>query len=214
MLKSKRAVAAAMAALGLMAAADLPTDIQTTPDLQAAGAVDAAIDATAGLEPELAVAAEAVEYEAPIFVESSETDVTLGTLVDNIVDYGGVELDEEMRCLASAVYNEARGEPLEGQLAVAQVVLNRAEDSRWPDTICGVVYQRYQFSFTFDGKPDFPNSERPTWQRAKAVAIVAATENWDDVTEKAVYYHADYVSPKWRTAFRQTANIGRHIFYR
>ena len=54
----------------------------------------------------------------------------------------------------------------------------------------------------------------PTWQRAKAVAIVAATENWDDVTEKAVYYHADYVSPKWRTAFRQTANIGRHIFYR
>ncbi|MEE4348958.1 MAG: cell wall hydrolase [Pacificimonas sp.] len=204
MLKSKRAVAAALAGLGLMAAADLPTDIQAVPA--------ATLPVTA--EAQSALPVDTIEYEAPLFGDSVEADVSLRTLVDRVADYGDVELDEEMRCLASAVYNEARGEPLEGQLAVAQVVLNRADDSRWPDTLCAVVYQRYQFSFTFDGKPDFPTHNRATWQRAKAVAIVAATDTWEDVTDEAVFFHADYVNPKWRSAFHRTSTIGRHIFYR
>lgn len=206
MLKSKRAIIVALAGLGLMAAADIPTDLQAAPTAT-----------TEAVVSEELLPVETIEFEAPLFgeaAETGETDVPLSTLVERVADYGEVELDEEMRCLASAVYNEARGEPIEGQLAVAQVVLNRAADPRWPATVCGVVYQRYQFSFTFDGKPDFPNPNQATWKRSKAVAIVAATENWDDLTDQAVYYHADYVSPRWRTAFRQTANIGRHIFYR
>ena len=204
MLKSKRAIAVALAALGLTAAADLPTDLQTAP-----------VSLGETEEPALVeLNTEPFEFEAPFAGEAAEEDVSLPQLVSTVTDYGAVELDEEMRCLASAVYNEARGEPIEGQLAVAQVVLNRAADTRWPDTICGVVYQRYQFSFTFDGKPDFPSPTASTWRRAEAVAIIAATENWDDLTENAVYYHATYVSPNWRTAFKRTANIGRHIFYR
>lgn len=200
MLKSKRAIAVAAAALGLMAAADLPTDLQANP----VSFADTALE----------LQAEPVEFSLPSIGEAEEADISLDTMVTRVADFGAVELDEEMRCLASAVYNEARGEPIEGQLAVAQVVLNRAADTRWPDTICGVVYQRYQFSFTFDNKPDFPNPNKATWKRSEAVAIIAATNNWDDLTDEAVYYHATYVSPNWRSAFQRTANIGRHIFYR
>lgn len=202
MLKSKRAIAVALAALGLTAAADIPTDLQHN-----------SIGMTTG-DAALELQAEPVEYQIPSFGEAEEADLSLPTLVDRLSDYGDIEFDEEMRCLASAVYNEARGESIEGQLAVAQVVLNRAADPRWPKTICGVVYQRYQFSFTFDNEPDFPKVHTQPWRQAKAIAIVAATESWDDLTDSAVYYHADYVRPNWRGAFTQTANIGQHLFYR
>lgn len=204
MFRSKRAIATAIAAFGLMAATDIPTDFQAIPTS------DAAVFDTSALD----VPDDAGLASLPSIGDAAESDLPLPALVSNIADLGEVELDEEMRCLASAVYNEARGESVEGQLAVAQVVLNRAADPRWPSTICGVVYQRYQFSFTFDNQPDFPNPQKPLWKQAEAVAIVAATENWHDLTGDAVYYHATYVSPRWRTAFTQTANIGRHIFYR
>ncbi|MGB3723241.1 MAG: cell wall hydrolase [Pacificimonas sp.] len=206
MLKSKRALALALGSLGLLAAADLPTDIQLDPvTVSDAAPITFALDA------------DDIEIEAPSFAEEEmgvDKDITLRTLVGNVRDYGTPELDAEMECLASAVYNEARGEPLEGQLAVAQVVLNRAQDRRWPSSICDVVYQRYQFSFTFDGKPDVPASRNSSWKRAEAVAVVAATDNWQDVTDEAVFFHATYVNPRWKKAFKRTTDIGRHIFYR
>ena len=225
MMKSKRAIAVALASFGLLAAADLPTDLQSAPV-----ALDNAEPVAFTLE------AEDIEFTAPLSGDDMLTgipatevaeaeadaaalaagfgdDISLHTLVNNVRDYGTPELDKDMKCLASAIYNEARGEPLEGQLAVAQVVLNRANDHRWPDSICEVVFQRYQFSFTFDGKPDYPAPNR-LWKQAEAIAIVAATENWDDVTDEAVFFHARYVSPRWRKSFQRTANIGQHIFYR
>ncbi|MGB7404393.1 MAG: cell wall hydrolase [Pacificimonas sp.] len=212
MLKSKRAIAVAAASLGLMAAAGVPTDLQSQPTALEAAPVaftleEEDLDFIAPYAPPVVIDEEAIEA-------AGTADVSLRTLVNNVRDYGLPELDKQMECLASAVYNEARGEPLEGQLAVAQVVLNRVEDRRWPSSICDVVYQRYQFSFTFDRIPDVPAHKNKHWKRAEAVAVVAKTDNWADVTDEAVFFHAQYVAPKWRHRFEKTANIGQHIFYR
>lgn len=129
------------------------------------------------------------------------------------------DLDEQARCLAQAVYFEARSEPLEGQLAVAQVVLNRVRSAFWPNDICSVVFQNEhrrhgcQFSFACDGLSDNPHNPR-AWQRSKLVAAVALQDLWDDVTGAATHYHADYVAPEWRRAMDPTVRYGRHLFYR
>lgn len=198
MLRPRLAVTVAFAALCLIGATKRPE-----PLLAEAPAQTPDLPGSMILEP-----------AQPVFGSGQNDDVALPDLVQQVADLGSLSLDENMRCLASAVYNEARGEPFIGQLAVAQVVLNRAADPRWPATICGVVYQRYQFSFTFDGRPDFPDPEKDSWKQSKAVAVVAVTDAWHDVTGAAVYYHADYVRPSWHRAFNRTASIGRHIFYR
>jgi len=129
------------------------------------------------------------------------------------------DFNEEARCLAQAVYFEARSESLEGQLAVAQVVLNRMRSPFWPGSICQVVFENdhrrhaCQFSFACDGLSDTPHNPLP-WDRAKLIAAVALSGLWKDVTERATHYHADYVAPDWRHRFDVTATYGRHIFYR
>lgn len=124
------------------------------------------------------------------------------------------ELTEQMRCLAGAVYFEARGEPLQGQLAVAEVIINRASDSRWPASYCGVVYQRSQFSFVRGGQmPRIPTSKK-TWHRAKAVAQIAHDNLWQSEANEAVYFHANYVRPKWSRKKTRVARIDTHVFYR
>lgn len=125
----------------------------------------------------------------------------------------------EERCLAQAVYFEARSEPLEGQLAVAQVVLNRVESAYWPDSICEVVFEndhrrhKCQFSFACDGLPDEPKNPR-SWDTAKMISAVALHRMWGDVTETATHYHADYVAPYWKHVLDPTVQHGRHLFYR
>ncbi|BBE33119.1 cell wall hydrolase [Sphingosinicella microcystinivorans] len=146
--------------------------------------------------------------------EETGPTLDLAALVGDVADMHRSELEDEMRCLASAIYYEARGESLEGQLAVAQVILNRAENERWPNDICAVVYQSGQFSFTFDGKPDIPAVKGPAWKRAEAIAIIAVGQGWQDVTDKATFFHATYVKPGWRRVKEQTRRIGGHIFYR
>jgi len=117
--------------------------------------------------------------------------------------------DDQLLCLARAVYFEARGEPLEGQLAVAQTILNRVSSGRYPATICGVVRQPGQFTYSH-GQP--VKIGQP-WLRAQAIAVVAAEGMWQEVAPKAVSFHATYVSPVWRNKVR-VAQIGRHVFYR
>jgi spore germination cell wall hydrolase CwlJ-like protein len=121
--------------------------------------------------------------------------------------------DAEQECLARAVYFEARSEPLEGQLAVADVVLNRVASDRYPDTICEVVVQRAQFSFIRNGK--FPSVDRTTnaWRKAVAIAEIARKDIADEVSDKVLWYHADYVAPVWRHALTRETQIGAHIFY-
>ncbi|MDA4844887.1 cell wall hydrolase [Hoeflea sp. E7-10] len=128
--------------------------------------------------------------------------------------------DREQQCLASGVYFEARGEPVKGQAAVAQVILNRVRNPAYPDTICGVVYQnkrwrnRCQFSFACDGIRDRVRS-RHHWSIAKDVSMaVTAGKIWLDEVGSSTHYHATYVRPKWARRMKRVGRIGLHIFYR
>lgn len=122
--------------------------------------------------------------------------------------------DPERECLAVAVYFEAQGEPIEGQLAVAEVVLNRAASGEYPRSICEVVTQPAQFSFVRDGR--FPAIDRRSvaWRKAVAVARIAAGHLADSLGPDVLWYHADYVAPGWGRRLDRVTQIGAHIFYR
>ena len=120
--------------------------------------------------------------------------------------------DEELNCLAIGVYYESKGEPLEGQLAVAEVILNRTESGRFPRTVCGVLKQRGQFSFVRGGQLPQPSEGSSAWKTALAVAKVARGDMWDSKFSDALYFHARYVSPGWRRA--RVGSVGNHVFYR
>lgn len=121
------------------------------------------------------------------------------------------DLDPELRCLAGAVYFESRGESLPGQLAVAHVVLNRAQSGRFPKSLCGVVHQKSQFSFVRGGKTPAVR-EGAQWNNAVAIAQIARNGSWKNRAPGALFFHARYVSPGWRKT--RIAQIDNHIFYR
>lgn len=129
--------------------------------------------------------------------------------------FGSVVAAEEKRCLALNIYFESRGEPEEGQMAVAHVTLNRVRSNRFPNSICDVVYQPRQFSWTHLRKSHIPRN-KTAWKRAKDIAAIAI--RWhlvgEDFSDGALFFHADYVQPYWAEHFEQTVQIGRHIFYR
>ncbi|MBX7482229.1 cell wall hydrolase [Qipengyuania qiaonensis] len=124
------------------------------------------------------------------------------------------QLSEELRCLAGAVYFESRGEPLDGQLAVAQVIINRAEDNRFPSSYCGVVYQRSQFSFVKRGRMPHIRTGSTAWKRAEAIARIAHRGLWDSLASDALFFHANYVRPVWSHRKVALATIDTHVFYR
>jgi spore germination cell wall hydrolase CwlJ-like protein len=125
----------------------------------------------------------------------------------------------EKRCLAIAIYFEARGEPQRGQVAVGQVILNRVRSPLFPETICGVVYQGQmspgcQFSFTCDGRTDVPRNDAQ-WAQAQDIARrITKGELWLPEVGYSTYYHADYVRPNWAGSMSRIDTIGRHIFYK
>jgi spore germination cell wall hydrolase CwlJ-like protein len=122
--------------------------------------------------------------------------------------------DAEQDCLANAVYFEARGEPLQGQLAVAEVVMNRAASGRFPTSLCGVVVQRSQFSFVHRGRMPHADRASEAWRRAVGVARVAAEGKTPRLLPSTcLWYHANYVSPSWGHRLEVTTRIGLHIFY-
>lgn len=122
------------------------------------------------------------------------------------------DLSKDMRCLAGAIYFEARGEPLMGQLAVGEVVVNRATSGKFPDTYCGVVYQPSQFSFVRGGRMPSVNTSSPAWHNALAIARIAHEDLWDSPASEALFFHANYVKPGWRRT--RVAQLDSHIFYR
>ncbi|WP_375396709.1 cell wall hydrolase [uncultured Sphingomonas sp.] len=121
------------------------------------------------------------------------------------------EDDDELECLAVAVYYEAKGEPLAGQLAVADVILSRARSGRFPTSLCQVVTQPGQFSFVRGGRVPSP-APGPQYRTAMAIAKIAIADAWDNPAPQALYFHAKRVSPGWVRA--RVALIGNHIFYR
>lgn len=132
---------------------------------------------------------------------------------------------EEQKCLAQAIYFEARGESVDGQQAVGDVVLNRVRSDSYPNSVCGVVWQgaprtglpkrlfRCQFSFACDGRPETPY-DKVAWEQAMEIA-------WEmlhmgmrgSLHDNVLYYHAEYVSPDWARAMQRVAQIGKHVFY-
>jgi spore germination cell wall hydrolase CwlJ-like protein len=123
-------------------------------------------------------------------------------------------LDQQTNCLATAVYFEARGETLEGQLAVAKVVMNRAASGKYPTDWCSVVKQPYQFSFVRHGEFPAADTNCQAWKRAEAVAELAVANVVPTLSNDVLWYHADYVAPTWRNNLQEVQKIGAHIFYR
>ncbi len=120
--------------------------------------------------------------------------------------------NRELECLATGIYFESKGEPLSGQLAVGQVIANRATSGRFPSSYCGVLFQRSQFSF-IRGKslPTAPRSSKQ-WHNAVAIAKIVSRGLKESSVGKALFFHATHVSPRWR--LKRVASIGNHIFYR
>ncbi|HEV2541865.1 MAG TPA: cell wall hydrolase [Methylobacterium sp.] len=135
----------------------------------------------------------------------------LRDLIISFVDYG--MQDAEHECLVKAIYFEARSESAEGQLAVAEVILNRAASGLYPPTICGVVTQAAQFSFIRAGKFPVPDTNSAAWRQALAIADVARKGLADAVPPNVLWYHATYVAPSWGRRLTRVAQIGTHIFY-
>lgn len=141
-------------------------------------------------------------------------------------------LTRETGCLAAAIYFEARGESRMGQIAVAQVIINRTKSRKYPDSICRVVWQnsrkrnRCQFSFTCDGRIDSVR-DSPVWTRIKNLARMLVNtkhispvpqstnpiDNLDENIRRSTHYHATYVAPGWSRKLERVSTIGRHIFY-
>jgi spore germination cell wall hydrolase CwlJ-like protein len=173
-------------------------------------------------------AAEGLPADAPRFVaepvvqplpeeeESLEQRVFEATSLQELVGDMPVEdrLSPDMRCLAQAVYFEARGEPLTGQLAVARVVINRAGSGIYPRDYCSVVTQRAQFSFVRNGRIPHADEGSSAWLRAKAIAQIAHQDLWECEAGDALFFHAAYVKPGWARRKTQVARIDTHIFYR
>jgi len=119
----------------------------------------------------------------------------------------------ELECLATGIYFESKSEALAGQLAVGQVIANRASSGgRFPGTYCGVLFQRGQFSFVHGRSlPSVPRASRQ-WQTAVAVAKIVDRDLHESSVGKALFFHARYVSPGWR--LKRVASVGNHVFYR
>ncbi len=127
--------------------------------------------------------------------------------------------EHELNCLSQAIYYEARSEPLSGQLAVAQVVLNRVRHAAYPSTVCEVVFEGStritgcQFTFTCDGSLAF-DPRGKSWKQSRQAATHAMLGMSDITIHRATHYHTVAISPYWSKTLLRTANIGTHIFYR
>jgi spore germination cell wall hydrolase CwlJ-like protein len=128
----------------------------------------------------------------------------------------GHELNEQEQCIAVAIYHEARGEPFDGQLAVAEVIMNRAASGRYPTSWCAVVKQPWQFSFVHPRSGRIPavNTSSPAWAYAQALTRIAVNNLADALPGDVLWYHADYVAPSWGRRLARVDQIGAHIFYR
>ena len=154
----------------------------------------------------------ATTFIQPLPVEPRHAvDDDYDSLADAIAAQDTSDLDAGERCLAGAIYFEARGEPLAGQLAVAHVIVNRSKSGRFPSDICSVIKQRGQFSFVRGG--EIPTVRNMTaYHTAAAIAKVAIDSAWDSPADKALYFNSAGRSPGGRLV--RVAMIGNHVFYR
>ena len=154
-------------------------------------------------------------------------------IADNVIKTNLLIDSKELTCMAKNIFFEAAIESTAGKLAVAQVTLNRVNSTRYPNTVCGVVYEgphytnqtgqsypvrdRCQFSWYCDGKGDEPRADSPLWKDTQELAkyVLLRQDELPDITDGALNYHADYIdAPRWAGRKHKTAKIDTHIFYR
>ncbi len=165
-----------------------------------------------------ATAAASASQAAPAIAREAAWLYRNGWPLYALVDrYGvGAPLDEQANCIAVAIYHEARGELLDGQLAVARVIMNRAASGRYPGSWCGVVKQPWQFSFVNPRTGYYPavNTGSAAWRKAQAITRLAIGNAVPSLSHDVLWYHADYVAPSWGRRLNRVQKIGTHIFYR
>jgi spore germination cell wall hydrolase CwlJ-like protein len=160
------------------------------------------------------VATHAIAPAAPENNLGDEPDERAGRSLSELVSiYSASDTpDAESDCLARAVYWESKGEPLSGQLAVAEVIINRAQSGRFASSVCGVVRQPSQFSFVRRGYIPAPPQGSRDWRIAVAIARIALQELASGAAPRALFFHARRVNPGWRLT--RVATVGNHVFYR
>jgi spore germination cell wall hydrolase CwlJ-like protein len=165
-----------------------------------------------------AVPAAAASQAAPAIAREAAWLYRNGWPLQSLVGrYGvGAPLDEQAHCIAVAVYHEARGESLEGQLAVARVIMNRAASGKYPGSWCGVVKQPWQFSFVSPRTGHYPSVDTGSaaWEKALGITRLATNNAVPSLANDVLWYHADYVAPSWGRRLSFVQKIGTHIFYR
>jgi N-acetylmuramoyl-L-alanine amidase len=207
------ALIAGLTGTAAVTASDLPDRLEA--DLLPQSVIDAAIAEESALPqtveaPLPSLPIEKASAEAPGYAAPPVKGESLQALVAR---YSGTPLSgRESECLAGAVYFESKGEPLNGQLAVAEVILNRAKSGRFPGSVCGVIMQPGQFSFVRGG--GFPPIAKGSqgWREAVAITHIAQGDEWDSGVGKALFFHARRVSPGWK--LQRVASVGNHVFYR
>jgi len=211
-LKAAIIAAFALSATAAVTAADMSSASEAAPSVLSLPGTTELNAAPAGVKPAVTFAAprEVVQPLAPLTGTDDVKADNLAALVNaqSVAD----DVSGDMKCLACAVYFESKGESLEGQLAVARVIINRAKSGRFASSLCGVVYQPGQFSFVRGGGMPSIRTGSESWREAVAIAQIALDDSWDSKAEGALFFHARRVSPGWGK--RQLAAIDNHIFYR
>jgi spore germination cell wall hydrolase CwlJ-like protein len=173
----------------------IPAAQPLNPDVPPASHADGAI------QPTLATPA-----PTPPAIAASSLEQLVATQVDSS------ELTGDLKCLAGAIYFEARNESLEGQLAVGRVIVARTHSRRFPASYCGVVYQPAQFSFIHRAAMPNVDAQSHLWHRAVALAKIADAGSWQSPAEGALFFHAARVTASWR--MKRVTQIDHHVFYR
>lgn len=153
---------------------------------------------------------EAEQADGAAIVEETPRVASLAEMV--ALQPQPAELSRELNCLAAAIYHEAKGESLAGQLAVGRVIVARSKSGRFPDSYCGVVFQPSQFSFVRGNSLPTGARNARQWKNAVAIAQIAHEGTWRSPVEGALFFHAAYVSPGWRLT--RMARVDNHVFYR
>jgi hypothetical protein len=191
-------------------------------DVSGAFAQDAGSDPlpmAAPAEPADAQGAEAIRFVAgevvqPLPHAAPSVSGAATSLQALVASMGQANLDRDLHCLATAIYFEARGESLDGQLAVGEVIINRTESRQFPRDYCGVVVQKGQFSFVRGSTLPSPPQHSAAWHRASAIARIAHENLWDSAADDALFFHASRVRPSWASRKLARAQIDNHLFYR
>ena len=212
-LRSALIICVAFAATSVAPAQAGPSNEQLTP-VTSASLPEVPVPDLLNSEAEPQLSGADQDSAEPADATEQPTLKPTGDLADMVAQLRASEPgSSELNCLATGIYFESKSEPLAGQLAVGQVIANRAKSGgRFPPSYCGVLFQRGQFSFVHGRSlPSVSHSNRQ-WQTAVAIAKIVDQELKDSVVGDALFFHARYVSPGWH--MRRVAAIGNHVFYR